>query len=192
QNLVEIDRHLRKVVSQKKFKAHFVIGDFNLPDINWSENQSTTELGKGFIDLFNDLGLTQIIQQATHEKGKILDLLLSNLVAAVGDVVVMDKNEICSSDHFGIKFSIKMNFRKKVRKRKIFNYKKADWEGLINDLKLVRWDTVLHCDAETGWFRFKNILFHHMTSRIPTITITDKDQPPWFDSETYQLCLKKE
>ena len=115
QNLAEIDRHLRKVVSQKKFKAHFVIGDFNLPEINWSESQSTTELGKGFIDLFNDLGLTQIIQQATHEKGKILDLLFSNLVAALGDVVVMEKNEICSSDHFGITFSIKMNFRKKLK-----------------------------------------------------------------------------
>ena len=107
QNLAEIDRHLRKVVSQKKFKAHFVIGDFNLPEINWSESQSATELGQGFIDLFNDLGLTQIIQQATHEKGKILDLLFSNLVAAVGDVVVMEKNELCSSDHFGIKFFMK-------------------------------------------------------------------------------------
>ena len=113
QNLAEIGRHLRTVVSQKKFKAHYVIGDFNLPEINWSESQSTTQLGQGFIDLFNDLGLTQIIQQATHEKGRILDLLFSNLVAAVGDVVVMEKNEICSSDHFGIKFSIKMNFRKK-------------------------------------------------------------------------------
>ncbi|MCP4460437.1 MAG: hypothetical protein GY816_20805, partial [Cytophagales bacterium] len=177
---------------QKKFKAHFVIGDFNLPEVNWSESQSATELGQGFLDLFNDLGLTQIIQQATHEKGKILDLLFSNLVAALGDVVVMEKNEICSSDHFGITFSIKMNFRKKVKKRKIFNYKKANWNGLINDLKSVRWDNVLQCDAETGWFRFKNILFHHMNLWIPTITITDRDQPPWFDCETYQLCLKKE
>ncbi len=83
-------------------------------------------------------------------------------------------------------------FRKKVTKRKILNYKKANWEGLINDLKLIKWDNVLHCDAETGWFRFKKILFQYVKFHIPTITITDKDQPPWFDSETYQLCLKKE
>ncbi len=63
---------------------------------------------------------------------------------------------------------------------------------MTNDLKSLKWDKYLNCDAETGWSRFKNILFFHMHSRIPTITISDKDQPPWFDSETYQLCLKKE
>ena len=192
QNLDEIERHLRNVANRKKFKAHFVVGDFNLPDVNWTEGQSSTHLGQRFIELFNDLGLRQMINQPTHEKGKILDLLFSNLAGAVENIVVLGKNEICSSDHFGITFSAKMNFRKKVIKRKIYNYKKANWEGLTNDLNSVRGDEHLQCDAETGWFRFKNILFHHMNHRIPTITITDKDQPPWFDSETYQLCLKKE
>ncbi len=142
--------------------------------------------------MFNDLGLTQMINQPTHVKGKTLDILLSNFVGGVESVMVLGRNEICSSDHYGLTFSLKMNFRKKIVKRKIFNYKKANWEGLTNDLKSVSWDTHLNCDAETGWYRFKHILFHHMKHRIPTITITDKDQPPWFDSETYQLCLKKE
>ena len=191
-NLNEIERHLRNVVSRKKFKAHFIVGDFNLPEVDWSEGQSSTQLGRRFIDLFNDLGFVQMMNQPTHEKGKILDLLFSNLVGSVENIVVLGKNEICSSDHFGITFCIKMNFRKKLAKRKIFNFKKANWEGLNNDLKSERWDQHLHCDAETGWQRFKNILYHHMNNWIPTITITDKDQPPWFDSETYQLCLKKE
>ncbi|MCP4458099.1 MAG: hypothetical protein GY816_08775 [Cytophagales bacterium] len=192
QNFNEIERHLRNVASRKKFKAHFVIGDFNLPEINWVEGTSTTQLGQRFIDLFNDLGLTQMINKPTHDKGKILDILLSNLMGSIEKVEVLGKNEICSSDHFGIAFSIKMKFRKKVVKRKILNYKKANWEGLTNDLKHVKWDKHLNCDAETGWSRFKNILFYHIHRRIPTITITDKDQPPWFDSEAYLLCLKKE
>ena len=192
ENFNEIERHLRDVAGRKKFKAHFVVGDFNLPEINWVTNQSSTRLGQQFIDLFNELGLAQMINRPTHEKGKILDLVFSNLTGAVDNIVVLGKNEICSSDHFGITFSVKMNFRKKVINRKIYNYKKADWEGLNSDLKSVRWDEHLQCDAETIWLRFKNILFYHMDRRIPTITVTDKDQPPWFDSETYQLCLKKE
>ena len=192
QNFNEVERHLRNVASRKKFRAHFVIGDFNLPEINWAEGTSSTQLGQRFVDLFNDLGLTQMINKPTHDKGRILDILLSNLMGSIEKVEVLGKNEICSSDHFGITFSIKMKFRKKVVKRKILNYKKANWEGLTNDLKSVKWDKQLNCDAETGWSRFKNILFYHMLRRIPTITITDKDQPPWFDSETYLLCLKKE
>jgi hypothetical protein len=192
ENLKEIDRHLRDVAGRKKFNAHFVVGDFNFPEINWEVDQSSTRLGQQFIDLFNELGLTQMIDRPTHEKGKILDLLLSNLVGAVDNIVVLGKNEICSSDHFGITFTIKMNFRTKLTKRKIYNFKQADWEGLNNDLKSVRWDEHLQCDAVTGWLRFKSILTHHMNCRIPIITVTDKDQPPWFDSETYQLCLKKE
>jgi hypothetical protein len=191
-NLNEIERHLRNVASRRKFKAHYVVGDFNLPEINWAEGQSTTELGRNFIDLFNDLGLVQMITQPTHEKGKILDLLLSNLVGAVDNIVVMEKNDICSSDHFGITFSIKMKFRYKVEKRKMYNYKRANWEGLNNDLKSVRWDQHINGDAETGWRRFKNILRHYMNIHIPTITIKNKGQPPWFDSDTYQMCLKKE
>ena len=192
QNLNEIEKHLRNVIGQRKFKAHFLIGDFNLPEVNWVDGSSSLQLGRRFIDLFNDLGLTQMINKPTHEKGKILDLLFTNLTGSVENIVVMTKNEICSSDHFGISFDIKMNFRKKILKRKIYNYKKADWEGLTNDLKRVNWDQHLQCDADTGWLRFTNILFYHINRRIPMITITDKDQPPWFDCETYQLCLKKE
>ena len=193
QNLKEIEKHLRNVISRRKFRAHFVVGDFNLPEINWSSSQSTTQLGRNFLDLFNDLGLTQLINQPTHEKGKILDLVLCNLSGVVESLVVHGKNEICSSDHYGVTFKVRMTFRTKISKRKILNYKKADWVGLNNDLKAVRWDDyVSQCDAETGWLRFKDILFHHVKHRIPTITVSDKDQPPWFDSETYQLCLKKE
>ena len=191
-NFNEVEHHLRNIAARKKFSAHFVVGDFNLPEVNWSDGQSSTQIGKHFVDLFNDLGLVQMITQPTHEKGKVLDLLFTNLVGAVDRIVVMGKNDICSSDHYGISFKIKMNFRKKVNKRKMFNYKRADWEGLNRDLKSERWDHILYCDAETGWHRFKNILKYHMGRRIPTITITDKDQPPWFDSETYLLCLKKE
>ena len=114
------------------------------------------------------------------------------MIGVVENLAVLGKNEICSSDHFGITFNVKMKFRKKVIKRKILNYIKAYWIGLNNDLKSVRWDDHLNCDAETGWFRFKKILFHHIHNRIPTITISDKDQPPWFDSDTYQPTGTKE
>ena len=110
-NFNEIEKHLRNVVSRRKFKAHFVVGDFNLPEVNWSDGVSPTLLGGRFIDLFNDLGLTQMINQPTHDKGKVLDLLFCNMIGVVENLAVLEKNEICSSDHFGITFNAKMKFR---------------------------------------------------------------------------------
>ena len=192
ENFKEIEWHLSNIISRKKFQTHIVVGDFNLPDINWTANSSSSELGHNFIELFNNFGFLQIIDQPTHEKGRTLDLLFSNKVRAVEDVNVLGSNEICSSDHFGITFDIKMKFKNKVKNRKIFNYKKANWQNLNDDLKSVRWDQYLNYDPEIGWRRFKEILNHLMKKHIPTITLKNKFQPPWFDCDTHHLCLKKE
>ena len=80
ENLNEIDKHLKSIATRKKYKMHIVIGDFNLPSISWSNGYSSIELERRFIDLFNNLGLTQLINQPTHEKGGTLDLLFSNMV----------------------------------------------------------------------------------------------------------------
>ena len=192
-NFKEIDKHLRNIASRKKLKAHIVVGDFNLSNTSWPTGNSSVELERQFTDLFCDLGLVQLIDKPTHDSGNTLDLLLTNLVGAVSNISVLEKDEICPSDHRGILFSLKIKARMKTTKRKIFNYKKANWDRLNNDLKSVRWDQYLkYCDAETGWYRFKNILGQRMEQHIPTIVIKDRNQPPWFDSDTHRLCLKKE
>ena len=61
------------------------------------------------------------------------------------------------------------------------------------DLNSIKWDQCLkHCEAETAWDKFKSILFKLTNKHIPTVTIKNSDQPPWFDNETYKLCRKKE
>ena len=192
-NLLEIEKHLKEIASRKKFKEHVVVGDFNLSSISWADGFSSVELERRFLDMFNSLGLSQLIDQPTHDKGKTLDLLLSNVSGSISNILVAGKNEICSSDHFGITFSIKRKVKSKIVKRKMLNYKKANWDQLNNELMHVPWDQHLkYCDAECGWARFKCILQHHINRNIPTITVTNKEQPLWFDSDTYHLCRKKE
>ena len=69
-NFKEIDKHLKNIASRKKIKEHIVIGDFNLPSINWADEHSSIELYRQFLDLFNDLGFSQLINQPTHNNGK--------------------------------------------------------------------------------------------------------------------------
>ena len=75
----------------------------------------------------------------------------------------------------------------------MYNFKKANWDGLNNDLKHVNWDYHLkYCHINTAWNNFKTILFHLCNKHIPKVTIKSQFQPPWFDSDIHKICLKKE
>ena len=194
ENRAEVHRYLAKMALMKKFNKHILIGDLNLSGTSWPEGETSSNLEQGFLDLFNDLGLEQQIEKPTHIKGRVLDLLLTNSPSLIRDVSILGHNDVCSSDHFCITFNIKVRVkRKKVTKRKIYNYKRADFKGLNSELKHIPWDSVLAgCDPGTGWVKFKGILLNLCNKYIPTVTVRDKLQPPWFDSETFQLCREKE
>ena len=138
--------------------------------------------------------MTQFIDKPTHELGNTLDLLLCNYPQIISDIRVQEKDEICSSDHFGITFNVSFNCKRlKGTKRKMYNFKKANWDALNNDIKHVNWDAHLKfLDTSTAWNRFKSTLSHLCDKHIPKITIKSQFQPPWFDSDLHKLCIKKE
>ncbi len=55
-----------------------LIGDFNLPDINWETGESSRRT-EDFVDALDDLMLTQMVHFATNIKGNCLDLMLTNI-----------------------------------------------------------------------------------------------------------------
>ena len=147
-----------------------------------------------FLDTFNDLGLTQCIDRPTHIKGKILDLLLSNHTQLISNISVLDHNSVCKSDHYPVTFEIKTKVKhKKPTKRKCYNFKRANWEALNENLCNVNWDALLDStESDLAWSNFKHTLFHHVGKNIPTITVKSNSQPPWFDAELHEVCMEKE
>ena len=147
-----------------------------------------------FVDTFNELGLTQLIHWPTHAKGKTLDLLLTNDPHLISNVCIHEHNSICKSDHYPITYEIKTKIkRKKSTKRKCYNFKRANWDALNEELVNVNWDAMLDSvEPEHAWLSFKSKLFRCIDKHIPTITIKSEFQPPWFDSELYQACQSKE
>lgn len=84
-----------------------ILGDFNLPKIDWETLTSSSSCMKSqkFLSLINDCGLTQIVETATHEKNNILDILLCESPSLISSFSIMPPfTNTC--DHFSFHFSI--------------------------------------------------------------------------------------
>ena len=193
ENFVEVEKHLRSITRVKKYKKHYFFGDLNLRSVSWPDGSTDNSVVQKFVDLFDELGMQQIIEVPTHEQGNTLDLCFVSNASFIKNVKVLSKNDVCSSDHYGIAFELTSRAKSKVSKRKIFDFKRANWDDLNRDLNYEDWDRYISsCDPNEGWQYFKNVLNSLMEKHIPTITIKDQGRPPWFDSETLNLCKKKE
>ena len=99
-----------------------------------------------FLDAFIQLGLLQCISKPTHVKNNILDIVLTNSDNFISNIKLLSDHEACKSDHFAIKFEIKLRIEhKKPIKTKSFNFKHANWEQLNTDLNNINWTFFLDC-----------------------------------------------
>ena len=182
-------RNLRKV---------FIVGDFNLNSVNWPLDERNSEniyrIDKLFLDSFAELGLQQCVMEPTHIKGKILDILLTNQRPLISDVRVNVFEPICKSDHHPLYFKVKIDIKdKKVTKRKVYNFKKANWVQLNRDLLNVPWNGLIdRMDPNLAWLNFKTVLFALVDKHIPKITIKNDFSTPWFDAECFSAYRAKE
>ena len=85
--------------------CNILVGDFNLPAINWSLDQPTPttnggQLEDSFCDLVGDNFLEQLITGPAHIGRNKLDLLLSNSTEIISNVNILAPSE-CNfpSDH---------------------------------------------------------------------------------------------
>ena len=194
ENFTKVEAYLQNICKRRGISNFVLLGDLNLSSIKWSTLECECEIEKSFLSLFDNLGLTQLVKEPTHNKGNILDLVLATQPYSLSNLTVLD-NTLCKSDHRAIKFELKVKTNRiKAPKRQIYNFKKANWVGLNEDLSKVNWHTLINSndDIELSWQKFKSTLLVNVDKNIPKIKIKSEFQPPWFDSETYELCRKKD
>ena len=191
-----IDKYLKTIKRKRKINSIYLVGDMNLAQTSWDILTSPDPVEQSFVNTFCELGLEQLIKHPTHSKGNTLDLVLSTETHKVINLTVFNdlSLSLCKSDHYLITFDIKYKARrKKSVKRTIYNFKRADWDSLNRDLRRTNWDSLLgNSDVDSAWINFKSHLKMLSDTHIPKIKIKSEFQPPWFDSEVYQLCREKE
>ena len=189
-NLEEVSNAIKTLIRKRGVKTFILIGDFNLPHINWNTHSSNVSLEQDFLNMFAENLLIQSIHTPIRRHGNILDLLLTSSSRQVDNLKVIKESLICKSDHFPITFDIMIRCkRNKGSKCKLYNFKKANWDRLNSELADINWTSLLDSlEPEAAWINFTETLKQHMQRHIPVITVKSEFQPLWFDSECHRTC----
>ena len=86
----------------------YVVGDFNMPKVAWAYLYSSSPSDNVLLDFFTDLGLNQIINEATHFRGNCVYLIFSSL-----ESTPFRLSREPFSDHFPLIFQVPLinNYR---------------------------------------------------------------------------------
>ncbi|GAB0204012.1 mitochondrial enolase superfamily member 1 [Grus japonensis] len=127
--------------------ALVLMGDFNLPDVNWEHHTADTSRSRSFLKHLDDKFLVQVLKEPMR-KGALLDLLLVNREGLVGEVAIGGR--LGHSDHEVVEFKIFGDRRKTAPKtstlelrlkKKVYGCWKqgqATWEDYRDAARLCR------------------------------------------------------
>lgn len=174
-----------------------VTGDFNFPNIDWNLVCFIDSMAEDFCNILDDFVLIQKNMYATRDSrnpgslGSILDLVLTNNDSLVENVVV--RPSAFDSDHHPLTFKLHAKMRRPdIARRKVYCYKRADFQGLQNLLQSIPWDLVTS-DAciNISLDKFLDIVYFAIDQHIPQITLKRRSRPPWINNEIMKLVRKK-
>ncbi len=168
-----------------------LLGDFNLPDINWDNFVWPPRLDS-FMNIIMDHFLSQMVLEPTHQNGNILDLIFTDDTDVISTVNILEN--FASSDHFVINFQVAVNNSSKPIPIPTFNFWKANWQLYREHLQLLDWDTVFSFNsADDIWKAFQGNINSALSISVPKRSVKPASNKfPWFnDLELQHLTRKK-
>lgn len=159
---------LRKLCSTNK--QIFLMGDFNLPDIDWSFYHGPDNIiYNHFIDFINCHGLTQLCNKPTRNEN-ILDLILTSVDAKISDLTYLPP--IGSSDHNVILFDSLISSTTPIEDVPLIQYDwlRADYASIQRELVSVNWNQIFQYSitVEECWKSFCHITTNIINKFVPT------------------------
>ena len=185
--------YLTNIVSS--FKKCIIVGDFNFPDIDWSTLTGSLPSTNVFCEFVFDCNLIQHITQSTHQKGNILDLVLSSPDIVINQLSVNSSSVASFSDHFIISFIFhcSTSLAVKTKSSYVFDFSKANYLAICDFLLDSDFSQLFHSkNIELVWFMIKSLIFEAMFLFVPKVFVRHCHDPKWFNSEIrhHLKCLR--
>ena len=168
-------KFLEKICSQEK--ATILLGDFNLPGIDWKNLIPTQDAKcKRFFDLCTSYGLNQYITEPTRIDN-VLDLVFSNDRTLISDVLV--GVPFGSSDHNSIIFTIVSTCKTAATSFNpipILSWGKANWGAFQNYCQSLDWNELLQPGQTVDelWNAFLKVIKTGVNMFVPSSVYKEK------------------
>jgi hypothetical protein len=188
---------IRKISLGTSFSHILICGDFNLPEINWSDTSTLggpNSLPYRFIECIRDSFLTQHVKIPTHKRGdqraNVLDLVFTNEEDMIDEITPLDPWG--KSHHCGLIYKFKC-YADQARPRWTLNFNKADYDEMRRIMGGYSWDDDLRdltCDE--AWEIFATRLNESMLKCIPKRKIGMKStKPTWITKIAIEKAKNK-
>ena len=193
--LLTVVHHLSDILMDDNHLSNtndiIIVGDFNLPDIDWDTLGSTSYTSEMFCDFVFNNNLLQLIDQSTHTKGNILDLVFTNISHSIQNVSISPHNHFMESDHNLITFDLAhccpilpQSF---VIPQYVFDFPKADYEGLCSFLMVYDFSLLLSSNNVEFMVLSQKQHSHSYEFLHPKVRLRKHQYPQWFTPELRHL-----
>lgn len=181
----------------KQYSNILIIGDFNLPEIDWDlwiTSRSENHFSFNFLECVRDNFLEQPVTHPTRwvndEPGNILDLCF------VDNIDIIKKLEITTrlgnSDHLSIELDLNFHSSDNVSNVKRRNYYRGDYITANRKISEVDWCVMEDLDIEQSWAFFSDTVKEIIEGTIPIYKEPKKkSKPPWMDNYCLRLVEQK-
>ena len=182
---VENNTLLFELMKQVSSKNTVIMGDFNYPDISWSEGFSGSH-GSDFFKLTQDCFLHQHVCFPTREKN-ILDLVLSSDPHSVENVENVGK--LGSSDHDIVRFNFICSVDIPNSVELVPNFSKADVDSISAFFSGINWvDLLQEVNTFKSWEIFMERINYVMKVFIPWKRRRSNNRKPrWMSRDVFLL-----
>ncbi|XP_045122826.1 uncharacterized protein LOC123511207 [Portunus trituberculatus] len=145
-----------------------------------SKRGKTDKRYHAYNNLVTVSGLTNHVTFQTHERGGLLNPVLSDLPEE--RILCQQRDKVGSSDHHVVLTKIQLHVaREKAAPRTIWLWEQASWHDMRGALSATDWQTVLTGDAEEMAHALTSILATLQDRHVPHRTYLAKaTNPQWF------------
>ena len=191
----QMDQRVADFVTSK-FKADNLVltGDFNIPKADWRRNKFLQRTAKLWSMVRDEMHLVQHIQDPTHEKGNILDLLFSRSTSndIVGSTEIDEIIFHDLTDHYSIFADIKIVIVKEVIKKEVYDVKRMDWDHYKEVTKEMKIVPKVYRQEEVGekWQSIIGTLIFARNDACPKITVMEGNSPKWINKQLHAQLKK--